>query len=146
MPRVLHGRRNAPTSSGRPERKDQSMARITVEDCIEAVPSRFELVLVAGQRARELNAGARSTVDIEEEKTTVVALREIAAGNLELDALREKLVRGQQRIAPPEEPPADEGLDSTDIASSLSMDAPMQYEDDALTEVDSPDGDDLADA
>ncbi|QNT69020.1 DNA-directed RNA polymerase subunit omega [Defluviicoccus vanus] len=81
------------------------MARITVEDCIEAVPSRFELVLVAAERARELNAGARSTVDVENEKTTVVSLREIAARNLDLDNLREKLVRNQQRIAPPEEPP-----------------------------------------
>lgn len=122
------------------------MARITVEDCIEAVPSRFELVLVAGQRARELNAGARSTVDIEEEKPTVVALREIAARNLDLDGLREKLVRGQQRIAPPEEPPADEGLEATDIASVLAMDGPMQYEDDALTEVETPDGDELPEA
>lgn len=119
------------------------MARITVEDCIEAVSSRFELVLVASQRARELNAGARSTVDVEDEKTTVVALREIAALNLDLDGLREKLVRSQQRIAPPEEPPADEGLDASDIASSLAMDGPAQYEDEALTETDSPNGDDL---
>lgn len=119
------------------------MARITVEDCIEAVSSRFELVLVASQRARELNAGARSTVDVEDEKTTVVALREIAALNLDLDGLREKLVRSQQRIAPPEEPPADEGLDASDIASSLAMDGPAQYEDEALTETESPNGDDL---
>jgi len=120
------------------------MARITVEDCIEAVPSRFELVLVAAERARELNAGARSTVDVENEKTTVVSLREIAARNLDLDNLREKLVRNQQRIAPPEEPPADEGLDASDIVSSLAMDGPAQYEDEALTETDSPDGDEVA--
>lgn len=121
------------------------MARITVEDCIEQVPSRFELVLVASQRARELNAGARSTVDVEDEKTTVVALREIAARTLDLDGLREKLVRGQQRITPPEEPPADEGLDASDIASSLAMDGPAQYEDETLTETDAPNGDELAD-
>ena len=121
------------------------MARITVEDCIEAVPSRFELVLVASERARELNAGARSTVDVENEKTTVVALREIGAHNLDLDLLREKLVRNQQRVAPPEEPPADEGLDASDIVSSLAMDGPAQYEDETLTEMESPNGDDLAD-
>ena len=121
------------------------MARITVEDCIEAVPSRFELVLLASQRARELNAGARSTVDPEEEKPTVVSLREIAAHGLDLDGLREKLVRGQQRIALPEEPPADEGLEATDIVSSIAMDGPMQYEDDALTEIELPEGDDLSD-
>lgn len=121
------------------------MARITVEDCIEAVSSRFELVLVASQRARELNAGARSTVDVEGEKTTVVSLREIAARNLDLDSLREKLVRSQQRVAPPEEPPADEGLDGSDLVSSLAMDGPAQYEDETLTEMDSPNGDELAD-
>lgn len=121
------------------------MARITVEDCIEAVPSRFELVLLASQRARELNAGARSTVDPEEEKPTVVSLREIAAHTLELDGLREKLVRGQQRIAMPEEPPADEGLELADIVSSLAADGPMTYEDDTLTETDMPDGSDLSD-
>ena len=121
------------------------MARITVEDCIEAIPSRFELVLLASQRARELNAGARSTVDPEEEKPTVVSLREIAAQGLDLDGLREKLVRGQQRISLPAEPPADEGLEATDIVSSLAMDGPVQYEDEALTEVDMPDGGDADD-
>jgi DNA-directed RNA polymerase subunit omega len=116
------------------------MARITVEDCIEAVPSRFELVLVSSQRARELNAGARSTVENEGEKPTVVSLREIAAQTLDIDNLREKLVRGQQRIAPPEEPPADEGIEP-DIAATMAVDAPMQYEEDTLTETESPDED-----
>lgn len=110
------------------------MARITVEDCIEVVPSRFELVLLASQRARELNAGSRPSVDPEGEKTTVVSLREIAARSLDLDTLREKIVRGQQRISPPEEPPVDEGLEGTSLAAVISAEAPMRYEEE--TELD----------
>jgi DNA-directed RNA polymerase subunit omega len=104
------------------------MARITVEDCIEVVPSRFELVLLASQRARELNAGSRPSVEPEGEKTTVVSLREIAARSLDLDTLREKIVRGQQRISPPEEPPVDEGLEGTGLAAVIAAEAPLRYE------------------
>ncbi len=58
------------------------MARITVEDCLENVENRFELVLLAAKRARQLNNGVEPTVDWEDDKATVVALREIAAGNI----------------------------------------------------------------
>ena len=62
------------------------MARVTVEDCVEKIPNRFELVLVAAKRARKLCTGAaQSCVDWENDKATVVALREIAAGNTFLD-------------------------------------------------------------
>ena len=58
------------------------MARITVSDCLEKVDNRFELVLLASRRARQLMEGAESTIEIENDKPTVVALREIAAGHI----------------------------------------------------------------
>jgi DNA-directed RNA polymerase subunit omega len=65
------------------------MARITVEDCLENVDNLFQLVLLASQRARRLANGAEPTVPWENDKPTVVALREIAAGNITPDMLRE---------------------------------------------------------
>lgn len=73
------------------------MARVTVEDCVEVVPNRFELVLLAGQRARMISAGAQITVDRDRDKNPVVALREIADQTVEPAGLAEELVRGLQR-------------------------------------------------
>lgn len=73
------------------------MARVTVEDCILLVPNRFELVLMAGHRAREISSGALLQVDRDRDKNPVVALREIADQKLELDGLREALIKGYQR-------------------------------------------------
>jgi len=73
------------------------MARITVEDCIGRVPSRFELVMLAAQRARDISAGAPLTIDRDNDKNPVVALREIAAGTIDLDHLRYELVHGLRR-------------------------------------------------
>jgi DNA-directed RNA polymerase subunit omega len=84
------------------------MARVTVEDCVLKVPNRFELVLVAAQRAREITAGAVLTLDRDDDKNPVVALREIADDTVPLDRLQESLVRGMQRhveIDEPEEAP-----------------------------------------
>jgi DNA-directed RNA polymerase subunit omega len=72
------------------------MARLTVEDCIDRVPNRFELVMLAAQRARELGSGAALTVDRDNDKNPVVSLREIAEDTVELDGLRRKLVYGGQ--------------------------------------------------
>lgn len=74
------------------------MARVTVEDCIEIVPNRFDLVLVAAHRARNISAGAELTVERDNDKTPVVALREVADETLVLDELRESLVMGLQRV------------------------------------------------
>ena len=73
------------------------MARVTVEDCVELVPNRFELVLLAGQRARGISAGAELTVDRDRDKNPVVALREIAEETVALDDLMESLVQSNQR-------------------------------------------------
>lgn len=73
------------------------MARVTVEDCVELVPNRFELVLLAGQRARGISAGAELTVDRDRDKNPVVALREIAEETVALDDLMESLIQSNQR-------------------------------------------------
>ncbi|GLQ23016.1 DNA-directed RNA polymerase subunit omega [Algimonas ampicilliniresistens] len=74
------------------------MARVTVEDCVEKIPNRFDLVLLASHRSRNISAGAALTVDRDNDKTPVVSLRELADGNLELDELRESLVTNLQRV------------------------------------------------
>jgi DNA-directed RNA polymerase subunit omega len=65
------------------------MARITVEDCLQNVPNLFQLVMVASKRARKLANGAEPTVDVENDKMTVVALREVAAGHIGPEILEE---------------------------------------------------------
>lgn len=72
------------------------MARVTVEDCITKVPNRFELVLVASQRVNEISTGAPLAVDRDNDKNSVVSLREIAEDKVSLDALKEGLVRAFQ--------------------------------------------------
>lgn len=74
------------------------MARVTVEDCIEKLPNRFELVMVASQRARRIGTGAPLTLDRDNDKNPVVSLREIAEETVDIDELREDLIRGKQRI------------------------------------------------
>ncbi len=84
------------------------MARVTVEDCVLKVPNRFELVLLAAQRAREVTSGAPLTLDRDDDKNPVVALREIADETIQLDHLKDSLVRGMQKhieIDEPEETP-----------------------------------------
>jgi DNA-directed RNA polymerase subunit omega len=84
------------------------MARVTVEDCVLKVPNRFELVLVAAQRAREITAGAQLTLDRDDDKNPVVALREIADDTVPLDRLQDSLIRSMQKhveIDEPEETP-----------------------------------------
>lgn len=74
------------------------MARVTVEDCIEKVPNRFDLVLLAAHRSRNISAGAALTVDRDNDKTPVVSLREIADDTIALGDLRESLVSNLQRV------------------------------------------------
>jgi DNA-directed RNA polymerase subunit omega len=73
------------------------MARITVEDCVTRVPNRFELVMLAAQRARDVSAGAPLSIDRDNDKNPVVALREIAEGTVDLDHLRYELIHGLRR-------------------------------------------------
>jgi DNA-directed RNA polymerase subunit omega len=73
------------------------MARVTVEDCVIKIPNRFELVLLAAQRAREITSGAPLSIDRDDDKNPVVALREIADETIGLGHLRESVVRGMQK-------------------------------------------------
>ncbi len=82
------------------------MARVTVEDCVEKIPNRFELVLLAAQRARNLSRGEELTVDRDNDKNPVVALREIADETIELGRLEHDLIKSLSRAPEPE--PADE--------------------------------------
>ena len=75
------------------------MARITVEDCIDKFESRFELVLVASNRARKLHSGEIPTVDKNNDKNTVIALREIADETMNADVLKDKLVEEYQTVS-----------------------------------------------
>ncbi|NBC32403.1 MAG: DNA-directed RNA polymerase subunit omega [Alphaproteobacteria bacterium] len=79
------------------------MARVTVEDCVVRVPNRFELAILAAQRSRELTAGANLTIERDNDKNPVVALREIADGTVAVDQLRDSVVRGHQRHLEAEE-------------------------------------------
>src|SRR5215469_9523530 len=80
------------------------MARVTVEDCVVKVPNRFDLVLVAAQRAREITAGAPLTLDRDDDKNPVVALREIADETVPVDRLQDQLIRGMQKHVEIDEP------------------------------------------
>jgi len=82
------------------------MARVTVEDCVEKVPNRFELVLLAAQRARNLSRGEEMTVDRDNDKNPVVALREIAEETVPMAKLEQDLLKSLSRAPEPE--PADE--------------------------------------
>jgi DNA-directed RNA polymerase subunit omega len=80
------------------------MARVTVEDCVLQVPNRFQLVMLAAQRAREISAGSQLTIDRDNDKNPVVALREIADTTVSLDHLADSLVKGLQRQVEQDEP------------------------------------------
>ena len=84
------------------------MARVTVEDCIEKVDNRFELVMLAAQRARTLSSGAELTVERDNDKNPVIALREIAEETLDLQEIEEHLVKGLQKYVEPDEPDEEE--------------------------------------
>jgi len=80
------------------------MARVTVEDCVDKIPNRFELVLSASFRARQLSGGAETLVDRDRDKNPVVALREIAAKLLKPEDLREDHIKSMQKHAEVDEP------------------------------------------
>jgi len=75
------------------------MARITVEDCIDKFPSRFELVLVSSQRARKLYSGEKPTVEVDNDKNTVIALREIADSTITASEMKENLIHEYQTVS-----------------------------------------------
>ncbi len=83
------------------------MARVTVEDCVTKVPNRFELVLLASQRARDLSSGTSPTLERENDKNPVIALREIAEGTIDLEELHNSMVFVLQKYVEVDEPEDD---------------------------------------
>ncbi len=83
------------------------MARVTVEDCVIKIPNRFDLVMLAAQRAREIAAGGTLTVERDNDKNPVVALREIAESSVDVDNLNQALITGLQKQVETEEPEED---------------------------------------
>lgn len=96
------------------------MARVTVEDCVEKVPNRFELVMLSAQRAREILAGSPLTVEPDNDKNPVIALREIADETVSLDELRDSLVQSQQRHVEFDLPEEEEGAELIELLESDS--------------------------
>jgi DNA-directed RNA polymerase subunit omega len=94
------------------------MARVTVEDCVEKVPNRFELVMLAAQRSRDISAGAEITVDRDNDKNPVVALREIADETVDHEKLTDALIRSLQKVAEIDEPEEEEPMEM--MAAALS--------------------------
>ena len=86
------------------------MARVTVEDCVEKIPNRFELVMTAAQRARDISAGSELTLERDNDKNPVVALREIADETVDFGELEETLIKGLQRYVESDDP-AEEEMD-----------------------------------
>jgi len=93
------------------------MARVTVEDCIDKVPNRFELVLLSARRARAMSSGAALTIDRDNDKNPVVALREIAEEKVDCETLREDVIAGLQRHATS----LTEDLTDDDVAVPLQL-------------------------
>ena len=84
------------------------MARVTVEDCIDKIPNRYELLMVAAQRAKDIASGSPLTLPRDNDKNTVVALREIADGTVSVEELQKSLVMGLQKYVEVEEPEEEE--------------------------------------
>ena len=102
------------------------MARVTVEDCVERIPNRFELVMFAAKRSREISSGSSLTVGRDNDKNPVVALREIADETVPLDDLREELVRGLQKHIEVDEPEEDDEIEmmtAASLANEVGMEA-----------------------
>ncbi|GGB94041.1 hypothetical protein GCM10011494_10600 [Novosphingobium endophyticum] len=99
------------------------MARVTVEDCVDKIPNRFDLVLLAAQRAREISGGAELTVDRDRDKNPVVALREIAEQTVRPAELKETLVTSMQRLLPEDDDEMDEVGSLSQSAEALRITA-----------------------
>ena len=99
------------------------MARVTVEDCILKIPNRFDLVMLAAQRARDISSGASLSIERDNDKNPVVALREIADSTIDLDSLQNSVVQGLRKHVETEEPVEEGGFGSgdADILSDLSQ-------------------------
>ena len=123
------------------------MARVTVEDCVLKVPNRFELVLLAAQRAREITSGSPLSIDRDDDKNPVVALREIADETVGLEHLRTSVVRGMQKHVEIDEPEESHELDAALFGVAPPSAALVEEEADVETEdLDEEDEETIAEA
>ena len=99
------------------------MARVTVEDCVDKVPNRFDLVLMAAQRARQISGGADLTLDRDRDKNPVVALREIAEETIRPRNLEEAIISNLQKVRVDEEDETDELASLSESAEALRLTA-----------------------
>ena len=99
------------------------MARVTVEDCVDKIPNRFDLVLLSAQRARQVSGGAELTIDRDRDKNPVVALREIAETTVKPKELEESIVNSLQRVRIDEEDETEELASLSDAAEALRLTA-----------------------
>jgi DNA-directed RNA polymerase subunit omega len=99
------------------------MARVTVEDCVDKVSNRFDLILFSAQRARQISGGADLTIDRDRDKNPVVALREIAEETVKPKNLEESVVSGLQKVRIDEEEEADELASLSESAEALRLTA-----------------------
>ncbi len=99
------------------------MARVTVEDCVDKIPNRFDLVLMAAQRARQISGGADISIDRDRDKNPVVALREIAEATVRPKHLEEAIISSLQRVRIDEEDETDELASLADSAEALRLTA-----------------------
>jgi DNA-directed RNA polymerase subunit omega len=99
------------------------MARVTVEDCVDKVSNRFDLVLLAAERARAISGGAELTIDRDRDKNPVVALREIAEETVRPTVLKENLIQSLQRVLPDDDDEVDEIGSLSQSAEALRITA-----------------------
>jgi len=111
------------------------MARVTVEDCVLKVPNRFELVLLAAQRAREITSGAPLTLDRDDDKNPVIALREIAEDTVGLEHLRGSVVRGMQKHVEIDEPEEAHELELDTALFGIAARADAELEDEGAEDL-----------
>ena len=110
------------------------MARVTVEDCITQIPNRFDLVMTAAQRSRNITAGAPLTIDRDRDKNPVVALREIAETTVDIEGLQESLIKGLQKHVEVDLPEDDDlenliGQDTSSVADDGPSGAQLSDDD-----------------
>lgn len=122
------------------------MARVTVEDCILKVPNRFELVMVAAQRARRIGTGAALTLDRDNDKNPVVSLREIAEETIGVEDLKEDLIKSHQRVFAAEDDKDDviEEMQGEEEWNTLVSQANQSKDSDDFEDADDEEGDEAS--
>ena len=107
------------------------MARVTVEDCVEKIPNRFELVAIAAQRARHISAGAALTIERDNDKNPVISLREVSDETVDIKELKEDLIKSLQRHVEQDEP-EDDLVDDLAIRQEMGAGSASDNEIEAL--------------